>query len=873
MDFSNSIELDDDLASLINHFSSVNHIYIKCFDDSDKLIYSPEIPENVKEFLDSYIDSEKEQIILNSFIDESPETLISGDTFCPYLRLKAICIRDSANKIDKKATIIGVIDDNIPDEVSIPSGVLLTNEKDFDDACILFSEFMSNYFKQVYKNLESEKQLNELKNKESKAFDSSKKSEALANIYRGLESDVNFKDAAREVLSSAGNYLEISNAFILEKRSDSNMVFMPVEWSSSEDSALQPVFDHVELRILPFLTDRPYTISTDSVLPEKFKTFFDRFNITAGIFLPLITGVDNTYYICFVNIKTPRRFTVPDLQFAEDVRKVLKTIYSKKNNEESLQNSYSSMEAILENSSCGVAVFDANYSMVIYSNSPYDSMFYNDIDRKTMSRFLFERVNSEKKAEFFAENEDKYFSISFSNIKWLDGRDVSMATVIDITDFKKNEKAAIEQANTDFLTGVLSRKRFEQDIVREIRDAVRSGDNGALLLIDLDDFKGINEGLGTKVGDSLLKEAGEALRLIAGKRGYAYRISGDEFAIILPSIYNEVLPRLTSAIEKRFMRAWQLEDSQYYCTMCMGISYFPKDGKEPDEIFQHAEFALRVAKKKGKSQIEYYSPEMNELSARRLVIESAMHEAVSKHIDEFVVYYQPLIDANRVDRHLVGAEALVRWNSSKLGFIYPDEFIPVAEYLGLIIPIGEHVLEEATKKCRYFNDYGHPDFRINVNFSMVQLMQKDIVGTIKKALTVSGLNPSNLVLEITEGIATKDPKYLTDTLNEIRALGVKISLDDFGTGYSSFSRLKDLPLDEVKIDKSFVNGFGQDSFSESFVKNISDLADSANMDVIVEGVESNEQKERLKGMNVDIIQGYYFDKPLDEEEFEKKYLN
>lgn len=873
MELSANQDVTNDFKSLMRHFSSVNHIYLKYFNESDEVLFAPEYSDDVRSFLNQYIDSEKEQIIINSFIDESPETLIEGETFCPFVRLQAVCIRDNSNKIIRKAALVGIISGRLHDDIKLPADAMTTTDHDFEEAGILFSELISYYYKEVYKNLDLQEELKKTSAEKDELSHTSNRNETLAEIFKGLESDKHFIDAAEDILKSSGEYLSVSNAFLLEKRADSNMIFMPTEWSVSEEMALLPIFDHVEIKTLPFLTDRPYTISTDSVLPDKFRTFFERFNITAGIFLPLVTGVENIFYICFVNVRSPRRFTVTDLQFAEDVRQVLKTIYTKKNSEQSLIGSYSSLEAILTNSSVGQVVFDSTYNMVLYSNDPYDAMFYNDNDRRAISRFLFEHAANEEKSEFYAEDAERYYSITFANIKWHDGRDVNLGTVTDITDMKNYARKIYEESNSDYITGLYNRHKFDIDIIDELKDAERSGDDGALILIDLDDFQMINEGLGTKNSENLLKEVGEALRLICGKRAYAYNISGDEFAIILPSIYKDVLPRLITALEKRFNRAWQIGDAQYYCTMCMGISRFPSDGATPDDIFQHTDFALRVAKKHGKSQKEFYNPEMDVFSKRRLEIESAMHEAVAKHIDEFVVYYQPLIDANRVDRHCVGAEALVRWNSPVLGFVYPDEFIPVAEYLGLIIPIGDHVLEEATKKCRYWNDYGHPEFRINVNFSMIQLMQKDIVSTIKKALSASGLKPENLVLEITESIAENDTNYLAKTLGEIRDLGVRISLDDFGTGYSSFEKLKDMPLDEVKIDKCFVRSIGEDAFSDSFVRNVSDIANGANMDVIVEGVETSEQKDKLKGMNVNFIQGYLYDKPLQVEEFEKKYLN
>lgn len=864
---------NSEFESLINLFSKANHIYIKCFDEEGNLYLSSQTSPEEKTFFNDNLDYEKERVVINSFIDFSPETIIEGETFCQFLNLKAVAIRDDKKKIHMIVLLTAVIKENLND-ISIPKEVLSTSSEAFESSVLLFSEFSNYYFKEILKNNSLRNEIDSLNKSKEELSCSSNRNEVLAEILKGLESEKDFYDTAFDVLKEASGYLSISNAFLIQNSSDSNLVSIHSECSQIKEGSLSEKFSDLEVKDLPFINGRPYTISSDSVLPSNFKDFFDKYKITAGIFLPIDISEESFIYLCFVNIEKERRFTVDDLKFADDTKKVLSSIYTKKNTENSLKSSYSSLDAILENTGCGIVVFDGVKKSILYTNSTYEEMFKDEVDRRSVERVLYgsfsEDVN--EKTEFITDKSRKYYSISFSKIQWVDGKLISMGTFNDITDLKNYQKRIFAQANTDYLTGIFNRQKFENDIEREIRDAVRSGDDGTLILINLDDFKGINEGLGNTIGDMLLKEAAQAIRLIAGKRGYAYRLSGDEFAILLPSIYKNILPRLISAVQKRFTQPWQLNESQYYCTMCMGIAYFPKDGTKSENIFQHADFALRVAKKRGKSQVEYYSPDMDSFSKKRLEIESAMHEAVTKHIEEFVVYYQPLIDASKPDYPCIGAEALVRWNSSALGLLYPNEFISIAEYLGLIVPIGEHVLEEATKRCRYWNDFGHPEFRINVNFSMVQLMSTDIVSSIKHALEESGINPYNLVIEVTESLAENDAEVLKEVLANIRALGVRISLDDFGTGYSTFSRLKDMPFDEVKIDKSFTDGIGEDFFSDSFVKNVTDLADSANMDVIVEGVETDKQKNALEDMNIDIIQGYLYDKPLSKEEFENKYL-
>ena len=345
------------------------------------------------------------------------------------------------------------------------------------------------------------------------------------------------------------------------------------------------------------------------------------------------------------------------------------------------------------------------------------------------------------------------------------------------------------------------------------------------------------------------------------------------FAVIVPAKHHDLSEKIIELINRRFGQPWSLESSEYYCTMCMGVVDFPRDGTRSELLMQRADLSLRIAKGKGKGIIEYYSASQPESLTKRLDIERAMRGAVDRGCSEFLVYYQPLIDVTKPERPCCGAEALVRWKSSELGFVYPSEFIPVAESLGLIVQIGEHVLIEACKRCKYWNDFGHPEYKIHVNLSIVQLLQKDIVQTIRNAIDFTGITPANLTLEVTESLAAKDMEKMVQVLKDIKALGVRLALDDFGTGYSSLSRLKDMPMDVIKIDKSFVDNVGQDVFSNAFVKTVADLADSIDMDVVVEGVEAEKQEEALETMNVNIIQGYLFDKPLTQEDFEAKYVD
>ena len=304
--------------------------------------------------------------------------------------------------------------------------------------------------------------------------------------------------------------------------------------------------------------------------------------------------------------------------------------------------------------------------------------------------------------------------------------------------------------------------------------------------------------------------------------------------------------------------------------MSMGIAKFPEHGSDVNEIIKKADIAMYEAKKAGKNRYSCYRSGNDKGSIKQLDIENNMRLAVASECDEFVVYYQPVVNAS--DGECVSCEALIRWNSRVLGFMAPGEFIPMAEYLGLITSIGDYVFEAACRQCKYWNEHGFPDFRTNINLSVVQLMQNDVVGNIKKLFVRTGVNPKNIVLEITETFAINDMERVLNIINGLRSLGPKIALDDFGTGYSSLNYIKQLPLDIIKVDKTFIDDIVEDEYAQAFVKLIVELSKTIGTKICVEGVETQEQYELLANIGVDYIQGYYFGKPVPVAEFTEKNL-
>ncbi|MCR4611414.1 MAG: EAL domain-containing protein [Lachnospiraceae bacterium] len=638
--------------------------------------------------------------------------------------------------------------------------------------------------------------------------------------------------------------------------------------------ALGKAIAEAEIEKLPFFNGKTYTISTDSIMPDNFSEFFVSQGISAGVFLPLEVNDRPGLYVAFLSL-TPKKWTVDELKFLQDVKRVLQTVLLKRITKNSLASSYTALEAILENAGCAICVNDIHGTKTLYCNDRYRNLLDSEEDTKEIQEAIDNAdLQVENLRGYYAENSDKWFDITFAITHWVDGREVRLATIYDVTDSKKYQQEIERRANIDYLTGLYNRKKCEEDLQHEIRKAKVTSALGALIYIDLDDFKNINDALGHRVGDHLLVEVAKGLERVIGADNKVYRVGGDEFAVLVPTTQYHNLEKICNKIVKLFSKSWEISEKEYYCTTSMGYVSFPKNGTDVQTLIQRADIALSYAKEHGKNRVEAFDEKEEENNTvRRLDLEKALRDAVADDCKEFEVYYQPVVNITEGTPKCCGAEALIRWHSKSFGFMNPAEFIPLAEYLGLIVPIGEHVLIEACKRCKYWNDFGHPEYKVNVNLSVVQLMQKDIVDTVAHAIEVTGINPANLTLEVTEGLAVNDMDAMKKVLNGLKNLGARVALDDFGTGYSSLNHIRSMPLDVIKIDKCFIDGVGDNAFSDAFVKTVSKLADAIDVNVCVEGVEEERQKIALDDMNIQMIQGFLYDRPLPQSEFEEKYID
>ncbi len=438
----------------------------------------------------------------------------------------------------------------------------------------------------------------------------------------------------------------------------------------------------------------------------------------------------------------------------------------------------------------------------------------------------------------------------------------------DITKRKQDEERIWYQANFDTLTGLPNRVLFVDRLDQAIKQAKREQHMAALVSIDLDRFKVINDTLGHSVGDLLLQEASRRLRSCLRAVDTVARLGGDEFTIVLPSVGSEQdVAGVAQKILESLAQPFHIDQNEAYVSGSIGIAIFPHDADTAEDLLKGADSAMYRAKSKGKNNYQFYTSDMNLKAAAHFTMEVDLRRAIERN--ELLLYYQPQIDS--ASRRIIACEALLRWRSGRYGLVSPGEFLPLAEETGLIVPIGEWVLNTACAQAKAWQDEGLKPVRMAVNISARQLKQRNLVETVARALDHSGLDPRNLEIEITESVVMENAEAATKILLELKNMGIRLAVDDFGTGYSSLSYLRHFPIDVLKIDRSFVMDLHINPDDQAIAEAIVMLAKSLNLSVTAEGVENEDQFTHLKRLGCNDVQGFLFSFPLPAEEF-RNYL-
>ena len=448
----------------------------------------------------------------------------------------------------------------------------------------------------------------------------------------------------------------------------------------------------------------------------------------------------------------------------------------------------------------------------------------------------------------------------------LGGRQALLGTLLDITDRRRAEAQAAERAFVDPLTRLPNRVRFLERLEIELAQSRRYERKLAVLHVDLDGFKFVNDNWGHAAGDRLLQSL--ALRLTRGVREVdtIARIGADEFLVLVPDLRQTGdMSRFAQKLLTLLSRPVEVDDRTLQVTASVGVATFPDDGQDAESLLRNADAAMYRAKDIGGNNFELCTPELTAMAVERLELQNGLRQALDR--DEFLLHYQPLVSLG--SGRIVGLEALVRWQHPQKGFLPPVTFIPVAEETGLILPLGEWVLRAATSQLKTWLDTGL-GLRISVNFSAKQFRERSLVHTVEGALSRAGLEPKHLEVEITESIAMEGAEIVNANLNMLRTMGCGIAIDDFGTGYSSMSYLKSFPITSLKIDRSFVTDLAANPADAGIVRAIVEMAHGSSLSVIAEGVETQDQFQLLQKYGCDEMQGYWVSRPLPVDGIDRK---
>jgi len=442
----------------------------------------------------------------------------------------------------------------------------------------------------------------------------------------------------------------------------------------------------------------------------------------------------------------------------------------------------------------------------------------------------------------------------------VDGAPSILTVVHDISRRKKNEAKIAFQSNYDALTELPNRSLFADRLSQAISIARREKTIVALIYIDLDNFKVINDTLGHSAGDRLLQKATQRLLATVREEDTVARLGGDEFTIILANISKEALASIAAnKILNTLAQPFSLDGREIHVTASIGISTYPRDGDDVEALLKNADTALYRAKAQGRGAFRFFTPEIQAEVTERVELEHDLRHALAR--DELVLHYQPLFDPKT--QRVIGAEALIRWNHPQRGLIPPDLFIPIAEDSGLIVAIGEWVIKTACAQLVAWQNSGYTGLRMAVNLSIRQLSDDGLVPSIEHIVQTYDLEPEQLELEITESLFVDHSPETMGVLQNIRALGVTLAIDDFGTGYSSLSYLKRFPIDTLKIDQSFIRDVTENADSAAIVDAVVAMAHRLNLNVVGEGVETQEQLTFLNIAGCDIVQGYLLGRPVE----------
>lgn len=653
---SNNWLLDQSLMqNMQDRFCDANNVYMVCLNAQNGVVTKAYGSKEELEYVHSKVGMERHASLLQKMAGNSIESVVEEPLDTEQIKMCGVAIRVSGETI-AIWIVVGIMDDILED---IPDYIMRTSPERYYKSL----EFLESLSKQIFavkmEEVLAQEAFNKSRESETQMKAELHRNEAMTSMLKMLESENSFTKIVDDILKDACEYLGISVGALLRENQEQEKVDMICEYAAEGREPRILKEQNIPKEELPFFNGKPYMISANAMLPEGFARMFEKKSPTAGVFLPIEVNGHASMYLCFCENEKKKKWEIADIKFINDVKRIIQTILTKRITKNSLASSYASLEAILENVGCAIYVKDPQTGHILYANEKYQNSFKKALEELPISPLSLQNATETKNGlfrEIYSEKENRWFDCYSTHIQWVDGREVKLCTIYDVTDKKLYQQKIEKQANNDFLTGLYNRMRCEQDLQRFINDTREFGGEGALLYIDLDDFKHINDGLGHQYGDILLKNISAGFMQIAGVDDNCYRMGGDEFIILISHKAYPNLQNIIEQIKAQFAKPWRLKGTEYYCTMSMGVVRFPADGDSVEELIKKADIAMYDAKCAGKNRVAYYDENVISTSFKRLDLEKNMRNATRNAFDEFEVYYQPITDiskpgnANRCDQ-------------------------------------------------------------------------------------------------------------------------------------------------------------------------------------------------------------------------------
>ncbi|MCT7912134.1 EAL domain-containing protein [Arcobacter lacus] len=549
---------------------------------------------------------------------------------------------------------------------------------------------------------------------------------------------------------------------------------------------------------------------------------------------------------------------------------------------------FNEMETIIESTGALIYVIDLSNYKIIYANKKSKEEFgeiigktcYEVLEKDLKSPCPFCPLQQQKinlidipiGTTYEWENKNsinhKHYLFTDKIIEWSDGRKVKVQIGIDITKQKELEKEISQLAYYDSLTGIPNRLLLRELLIQMIKEIKRLNSYGALLFIDLDYFKIINDTKGHNIGDIVLIETTKRIKSILRENDIVARLGGDEFIVamkfpnndenLVVNYINEISTKLLKEIRKPYL----IHDFDFRLSASVGIVLFRNDSYSIDELMKFADTAMYNSKEKGKDRFSYFNPKLQQIIEQKADLTQKLRNAIENK--EMIIHYQPQISYENNQNKIVSVEALVRWKDAKKGLLFPEKFISLADETNLIVPLGELVFEEVLMQLKQWqNDPIKKDWKISINISYKQFQEKSFYNFLKSQIEKYEIEPNKIKLELTENLSIKNTQEILDKIKQLNNLGINLSIDDFGTGYSSLAYLKQLSINELKIDKSFIKDLPNNLNDSIIVETILSIGNKFNLNVVAEGVETQEQYEKLLSMGCKHFQGFLFKKPVN----------